>query len=283
MEIRFTKMHGIGNDYLYFDGINQEVPVDKDFIAKITHRHKGVGADGIIVILPSDIYDFKMRMFNIDGSEAMMCGNGVRCFAKFCYDKKLTDKKVIDVETKSGLRTVHLLFEGENVVGARVDMQEPILETEKIPVLFPKETMIDETMIVDNKKFQVTAISMGNPHAVIFVDDLNFDLSRIGPHFEKNPLFPESVNTEFVHVINKNYVKMRVWERGSGETQACGTGACAVMVATHLLGKTSGKVTVGLLGGNLEIEYVDGRIWMEGEAVTICDGIYKYEKEKVEC
>lgn len=283
MKLHFTKMHAIGNDYIYFDGINQEVPVDKEFISTISDRHKGVGGDGIIVILPSDKYDFRMRMFNIDGSEAMMCGNGIRCFAKFCYDHRLTDKKILSVETKAGLRIVHLLFSNGEVVGARVDMQEPILTAKEVPVIFSKEKMINELMIVDNRKFYVTAVSMGNPHAVIFVDDLNFDIERIGPHFEHHPLFPESVNTEFVQVINKHYVKMRVWERGSGETQACGTGACAVMVAAYLLEKTANQVMVGLEGGKLDIEYVDGHVWMEGEAVNVFEGIYTYEKEKEEC
>ena len=236
MELHFTKMEGIGNDYIYVDGIHQEVPMDAEFISRISNRHFGIGGDGMIVILKSDQYDFKMRMFNLDGSEGMMCGNGIRCFAKFCYDHHLTDKKVLNIETKAGLRIVELIFDGDEVVGAKVDMQEPILNCKDIPVIFDQEKMINEKVMIGDQEYALTAVSMGNPHVITYVDSLDFDIETIGKQFEHHQIFPESVNTEFVEVINDHYLKMRVWERGSGETMACGTGACAVMYASYLNG-----------------------------------------------
>ena len=273
MQLHFTKMEGLGNDYIYFDGINQKIPMDKEFITKISDRHFGIGSDGMIVILPSDKYDFKMRMFNLDGSEAMMCGNGIRCFAKFIYDHRLSDKKVLNIETKSGLRIVELLFKDDKCVGAKVNMGKPILTCKEIPCIYDKERMINEAMIVDGHKYHLTTISMGNPHTVIFVDDLKtLDLTVLGPKFEHHELFPESVNTEFVQVVNEQYIKMRVWERGSGETMACGTGACASMYASYLNGYTKDKVIVELLGGCLEIEYFNGIIMMSGPAANVFEG-----------
>lgn len=273
MKLTFTKMEGIGNDYIYIDSIHQHVPLDKEFISKISNRHFGIGSDGVIVVLPSQNYDFTMRMFNQDGSEAMMCGNGIRCFAKFCYDQKLTDKRTLIIETRSGLRQVDLLFKGEEVVGARVDMGIPVLKTKQIPCIFDKEEMIDEEIIIEDITFHLTAISMGNPHVIQFVDVLDIDLEKMGLLFEHHPMFPNSVNTEFVQVINDEYVKMRVWERGSGETLACGTGACAVMLASYINGYTKNKVTVELLGGCLFIEYLDNHIYMEGPATTVFQGV----------
>lgn len=275
MELNFTKMEGIGNDYIYIDGIHQDVPLDKEFIKKISDRHFGIGGDGMIVILKSDQYDFKMRMFNIDGSESKMCGNGIRCFAKFCYDHHLTNKKVLNIETKAGVRIVELIFDGDEVVGARVDMQEPVIECQKIPVLFDKDKMINEPVYIGQKEYRLTAISMGNPHVVTYVDSLNFDIKKIGKVFEQHRMFPRSVNTEFVEVINDCHLKMRVWERGSGETMACGTGACAVMYASYLNGYCKEKTTVELLGGNLDIEYKDGHIFMTGAATTVFEGKIK--------
>lgn len=273
MQLHFTKMEGIGNDYIYFDGINQEIPMDKEFIMKISDRHFGIGSDGMIVILPSDQYDFKMRMFNLDGSEAMMCGNGIRCFAKFIYDHKLSDKHVLKIETKSGLRTVELLFDGDECIGAKVNMGKPVLTCQDIPCTYAKGKMIDEPVEIGGREYRLTTISMGNPHTVTFVSDLDtLDLKTIGPKFEHHQLFPASVNTEFVQIINKSYVKMRVWERGSGETMACGTGACAVMYACYLNHYTDSKVTVELLGGCLEIEYVDETIMMSGPAANVFNG-----------
>lgn len=273
MQLHFTKMEGLGNDYIYFDGINQEIPMDKEFITKISDRHFGIGSDGMIVILPSDKYDFKMRMFNLDGSEAMMCGNGIRCFSKFIYDHQLSDKHVLKIETKSGLRIVELLFKDDKCVGAKVDMGKPILTCKDIPCTYDSETMINEVVTIGDHDYPLTTISMGNPHTVTFVDDLEtLDLEKIGPVFEHHELFPESVNTEFVKVVNDHYVKMRVWERGSGETMACGTGACAVMYASYLNNYTKDKVTVELLGGCLEIEYINGTIMMSGSAVNVFEG-----------
>lgn len=273
MQLHFTKMEGLGNDYIYFDGINQKIPMDKDFITKLSDRHFGIGSDGMIVILPSDQYDFKMRMFNLDGSEAMMCGNGIRCFAKFIYDHKLSDKHVLEIETKSGLRVVELQFEDSKCIGAKVNMGKPILTCKDIPCTYDQETMIDETVMIDDQNYRLTTISMGNPHTVTFVDDLeSLDLAVLGPKFEHHELFPESVNTEFVQVVNDHYVKMRVWERGSGETMACGTGACAVMYACYLNNYTTNKVTVELLGGCLEIAYEEETIMMTGPAVSVFEG-----------
>lgn len=275
MELVFTKMHGIGNDYIYFDGIHQEIPLVPAFIEKISQRHTGVGSDGIIVAVKADNGDdIRMRMFNSDGSEAMMCGNGIRCFAKFCYENHLVDKKELRVQTKAGTRLVYLLFEGHEIVGARVNMSAPILDTAKIPVLWEKETMVNETITVGGKDYAMTAVSMGNPHGVVFVDSLDFDIEKIGPLFEKHELFPESINTEFVEIVRPDYVKMRVWERGSGETMACGTGACAVMYASHLVKNTETKVTVELLGGLLDISYDGKEIWMTGEASNVFKGTY---------
>ncbi|RHM61670.1 diaminopimelate epimerase [Coprobacillus sp. AF33-1AC] len=276
LELSFTKMEGIGNDYIYVDGINQDVPMNPEFIKKISDRHFGIGSDGMIVILPSDKYDFKMRMFNLDGSEGMMCGNGIRCFAKFCYDHHLTEKTYLQIETKSGLRTVELIFEDNQVVGAKVDMQEPITTCKEIPVLFNQDKMINQPVDIQGKTYHLTAISMGNPHVITYVDDLtHLPLEKVGPVFEHHPMFPESVNTEFVEVVNDHYLKMRVWERGSGETMACGTGACAVMYASYLNGYCQSKATVELLGGCLEIEYRDGHIFMSGPATTVFEGKIK--------
>ena len=268
----FTKMEGIGNDYIYVDGIHQEVPMDAEFISRISNRHFGIGGDGMIVILKSDQYDFKMRMFNLDGSEGMMCGNGIRCFAKFCYDHHLTDKKVLNIETKAGLRIVELIFDGDEVVGAKVDMQEPILNCKDIPVIFDQEKMINEKVMIGDQEYALTAVSMGNPHVITYVDSLDFDIETIGKQFEHHQIFPESVNTEFVEVINDHYLKMRVWERGSGETMACGTGACAVMYASYLNGYCKEKATVELLGGKLDIELQEGHIFMTGPATTVFEG-----------
>ena len=277
MELHFTKMEGIGNDYIYIDGIHQQVPLDTAFIQKISDRHFGIGGDGLIVILKSEKYDFKMRMFNLDGSEGMMCGNGIRCFAKFCYDNHLTDKKVLKIETKAGLRIVELIFEGDEVVGAKVDMQEPIIQCSQIPVRYEKETMINESIYIGQKEYRLTAISMGNPHVVTYVDSLHFDIEKIGKIFENHPMFPQSVNTEFVEVVNDHYLKMRVWERGSGETMACGTGACAVMYASYLNGYCKEKTTVELLGGKLEIVLKDRHIFMTGPATTVFKGVIRIQ------
>lgn len=270
--LKFTKMEGIGNDYVYFDGIHQNVPTSKTFISRISDRHFGIGSDGMIVILPSENYDFKMRMFNLDGSEGKMCGNGIRCFAKFVYDHHLTDQTYLEIETLAGVKKVWLTVEDNQVKSVKVDMGEPSLKVKDIPCLFEKEEMINEPILIGQQVYRLTSVSMGNPHTITYVDHLNFDIEKIGPLFEKNPLFPESVNTEFVEVVDRQHLKMRVWERGSGETMACGTGACAVMYASYVNGLCDDHVEVSLLGGNLEISYQDGRIWMSGPAKSVFEG-----------
>lgn len=275
--LKFTKMEGIGNDYIYIDGISQDVPMNVEFIQRISNRHYGIGSDGLIVILESEHYDFKMRMFNLDGSEAKMCGNGIRCFAKFVYDHHLTHQTYLEIETLGGVKKVWLTVSDEKVVSVKVDMGVPILKTQDIPCLFDKEEMIQEPINIDDCILEVTAVSMGNPHAVIYVNDLDYDIKNIGEKIEKLPMFPESVNTEFVEVINRQYLKMRVWERGSGETMACGTGACAVMYASYINGLCENKVQVELLGGILDISYEQGHIFMCGPARTVFEGIIDEE------
>lgn len=278
--LRFTKMEGIGNDYIYMDGIHQDVPMNPEFIKNISDRHFGIGSDGLIVILESENYDFKMRMFNLDGSEGKMCGNGIRCFAKFVYDHHLTKKTYLEIETLGGVKKVWLDENDGKIQSVKVDMGMPILKTKDIPCLFDKEEMIREPVEVHGQTYELTSVSMGNPHTVTYVDHLDFDIQAIGPYFEKLPIFPESVNTEFVEVVNRHYLKMRVWERGSGETLACGTGACAVMYASYVNGLCEDKVQVELRGGILEISYQDGHIFMTGPATTVFEGMIEEEELK---
>lgn len=276
--LEFTKMEGIGNDYIYIDGIHQQVPMHSTFIQNISAFHTGIGSDGMIVILSSDKADFMMRIFNRDGSEAKMCGNGIRCFAKFVYDHRLTNQTFFTIETLGGIKKVWLNVENNEVVSVKVDMGVPVLKTEDIPCVFDKKTMINETVNVHHHDYQLTAISMGNPHVVMFVDDMDFPIREIGPVFEHHEMFPEGVNTEFVQVIDRHHIKMRVWERGSEETMACGTGACASMYASYLNGYCDSHVEVELLGGVLDIEYVDDRIYMTGPAQTVFEGKLKEEE-----
>lgn len=276
--LKFTKMEGIGNDYIYFDGINQNVPLNIEFIQKISNRNYGIGSDGMIVILNSDVADFKMRMFNLDGSEGQMCGNGIRCFAKYVYEHKMTDKTYLEIETLAGIKSVWLNVEEGKVVSVKVDMGEPITKCEDIPCLFSKEEMINEDIEVNGRQYSMTSVSMGNPHAVLFVDDLNFDISVLGRQLERHPLFPESVNSEFVVVIDDSHLKMRVWERGSGETLACGTGACASFYASYLNGYCGDHVQISLKGGTLDIELKDGHIYMSGPARTSFEGYINEEE-----
>lgn len=275
--MNFTKMHGIGNDYLYIncmDGIDFD-PVQVSI--KLSDRHFGVGSDGIILICPSDCADFKMRIFNADGSEAKMCGNGIRCFSKYVYAKGLTDKTEIKIDTLSGIKTAWLTVENGDVTAVRVNMGSPILKPALIPVDFDGESMVNQPLSVDGQSWNVTCISMGNPHCVTFVDDVDgMDLEKIGPSFENHKAFPDRVNTEFVKPINSNTVQMRVWERGSGETWACGTGACAVATASILNDVVSGNtVNVKLRGGDLIIEWnrEENVIYMTGPATFVFDGV----------
>lgn len=272
--MKFTKMHGIGNDYIYVNGMSEDVCYDEEYIQKISDRHTGIGSDGMIVILDSEHCDFKMRMFNKDGSEGKMCGNGIRCFAKFVYDQGLTNKDQITVETLGGNKIVYLHIVNGEVISAKVDMGQPIFECAKIPVAVEHMQMIDAPLTIHDHTYQVTCLSMGNPHCVIFVNDvMSLDLDKIGPYFEHSHYFPESVNTEFVEMIDEDTIRMRVWERGSKETQACGTGACASAVAAMLLSPCKRKLTVQLLGGELEIEWAeDNHVYMSGPAVSVYHG-----------
>ena len=272
--LEFTKMQGLGNDYIYIDATKIRIKNPSMLAKYMSDRHFGVGADGLILILPSSKADFSMRMFNADGSEAEMCGNGIRCVAKFVYDKCLTDKKIITVDTKAGIKTLTLNVVGKYVDTVKVDMGIPKYESECIPVI--SNTKIAKNLKIEilDKIFDVTCVSMGNPHTVIFVDDVDsFDVKKYGELIEKNEMFSQRTNVEFVEIKDNLNIKMRVWERGTGETLACGTGACASVVACVLNGLTSRNVRVQLLGGNLDILYNDNNhVYMTGPAKTVFEG-----------
>ena len=274
--MKFTKMHGCGNDYVYVNCFEETID-DPGKVAKfVSDRHFGIGSDGMICICPSDKADFRMAMYNSDGSEGAMCGNGVRCIAKYVYDNGLTDKTTITIETKGGIKELKLTVEDEKVTWVRVDMEAPVMEASRIPAIYDNlDEIIDQPVIVDGKAYKITCVSMGNPHGVVFVDSVdNLDLEKIGPKFENHPMFPDRVNTEFIEVIDENTLKMRVWERGAGETLACGTGACASAYAAYLTHRTGNKVLVHLTGGDLQIEYDEEKntIYMTGPAVKVFDG-----------
>lgn len=271
----FIKMHGIGNDYIYVNDLDERITNPEAVSLFVSDRHFGIGSDGLILIRPSNRADFMMRMYNADGSQGAMCGNGIRCFSKFVYDEGLTVKETLTVETKSGIKTIELKKEDDEVTGARVAMEKPILKTKDIPMVWAEEECINQLLQVNGENYQVTAVSMGNPHIVTFVKNTEeIDIEKIGPYFEHHEAFPEQVNTEFIRVIDNKTIEMRVWERGSGETLACGTGACAAVVAAHLNGYTDRKVTVKLLGGDLAIEWEEetGIIYMSGSATTVYKG-----------
>ena len=273
--IKFTKMHGLGNDYVYIDAINQKIENESSLAKFVSNRHFGIGSDGLILICKSDIADFQMRMFNSDGSEAEMCGNGIRCVGKFVYDKGLTDKTTVKIETLAGIKTLVLNTKDRKVETARVDMGEPILEAEKIPVISKEQPVKNLELEVENKKFKFTCVSMGNPHAITIVENTKeFDVEKYGKILEVDKAFPKKANIEFAQIIDKEKIKMRVWERGAGETLACGTGACATAVACNLNGLTDRKVNIELLGGTLNIEWneKDNHVYMTGPAVTVFDG-----------
>ena len=275
--MKFTKMQGCGNDYVYVDCM-KELPEDIPGLARrISDRHFGVGSDGLILIRPSEKADFFMDMYNSDGSGAQMCGNGIRCVAKFVYDKGLTNKKKLLIETLGGIKELELATEDGKVAFVTVNMGSPILNPSLIPVVSDKDRVINEPIIVDGKEYRMTCVSMGNPHAVVFVSDTkDLPLEKLGPLFEHHAAFPERVNTEFIHVIDRRRIDMRVWERGSGETLACGTGACASVVASYLNGYTEPEVTVALLGGELKVRYdvAENLVYMTGPAVTVFEGDY---------
>ena len=274
--LQFTKMHGLGNDYVYMDAINQKIENRSELAKFVSNRHFGIGSDGLILICPSEKADFRMQMFNQDGSEAEMCGNGIRCVGKFVYDKGLTNKETITVETLAGIKTLVMTAKNGKIETARVDMGEPILEPEKIPVISKENPVKNLKLNEVDKEFNFTCVSMGNPHAVTFIkEDVNkFDICKYGAKLEVNEAFPKKANIEFINVIDDKTLKMRVWERGAGETLACGTGACASTVAAILNGYTSREVTVHLLGGDLKIKWDenDNHVYMTGPATTVFEG-----------
>ena len=276
--IKFIKMQGLGNDYVYIDAINQKIENESSLAQFVSNRHFGIGSDGLILICKSDIADFKMRMFNSDGSEAEMCGNGIRCVGKFVYDNKLTTKTNLKIETLAGIKTLILNTKDDKVETVKVDMGEPILEPKEIPVISKENPVKNLKLTVNEKEFKFSCVSMGNPHAITVIDDIqNFDVEKYGKEVEINKVFPNKTNVEFIQLIDKNNIKMRVWERGAGETLACGTGACASVVACVLNELTSRKVNVELLGGTLKIEWneEDNHIYMTGPAVTVFEGNFE--------
>ena len=278
--MKFTKMHGIGNDYVYISTFDQQVNAPHELAVRLSDRHCGVGADGLILVTPSSVADVGMRMFNSDGSESEMCGNGIRCVGKFAYDNGLCTKTTMTVDTLAGIKTLNLHVEGGKVRTVRVDMGEPELKPALIPLAGhdSEETFINRDIEAGGRTWRMTAVSMGNPHAVIFLDgstDLDaMNLEAVGPKFEHHPMFPQRTNTEFVELIDRSTLRMRVWERGSGETMACGTGACAVAVAAVLNGLCDRDVRVHLLRGSLDIEWSqsNNHVFMTGEAVTVFIG-----------
>ena len=273
--MKFTKMQGLGNDYVYVNCFKETIENPPEMAKKVSNRNFGIGSDGLIMINPSDVADFEMEMYNADGSRSEMCGNGIRCVGKYVYDYGLTEKEHISVETLAGIKYLDLTVEDGKVKLVKVDMGSPELVPENIPIVADGNRVIDEPINVNGTEYRMTGVSMGNPHAVVYVEDVKgLDIETIGPAFENHERFPNRVNTEFVKVLDRNTVEMRVWERGSGETMACGTGACAVAVACILNGFTEDKVTVKLLGGDLQIELDKeaDKIYMTGPAEVSFDG-----------
>lgn len=273
--LKFTKMHGAGNDYIYVNGLTQNIENASQLAINLSNRNFGIGSDGLVLILPSNTCDFRMQMFNSDGSEAEMCGNATRCVGKYVYDNKLTDKKEITLETKAGTKYITLLEGDSKARKVTVDMGEPILDPTLIPVNITQNPVLNYPLNIDGKEWKISCVSMGNPHAVIFTEGIkDFDLPVLGPKFETNPIFPRKTNTEFIEVIDRNTLNMRVWERGAGETLACGTGACAAAVAAILNGHCDRQIKIHLLGGDLDIEWRESNnhVYMTGEAVTVFEG-----------
>jgi diaminopimelate epimerase len=277
--LRFTKMHGLGNDYVYINTFDQTAPSDPAALAvAVSDRHFGIGADGLILIGPSERADARMRMFNADGSEAEMCGNGVRCVAKYVYDHGLARKDRLTIETGRGVLTLDLEIEGGQVRRVRVDMGAPILRSLDIPTTLPGDPPIEVPVHIEGRELRLTAVSMGNPHAVVYVADVaSFPVASLGPALEHHPAFPKRVNTHFVTVLGPSEVQMRTWERGSGETLACGTGACAVVVAGVLTGRTGRRLLAHLPGGDLELEWPSNEtpVLMTGPAVEVFSGVWE--------
>ncbi len=276
--MKFTKMHGIGNDYIYINGFEEQVADPSTLAIQMSDRHFGVGSDGLVLIMPSERADFRMRMFNSDGSESEMCGNATRCIGKYVYDKGLTDKTEVSLETLAGVKYLTLHLTDGMVERVRVDMGEPVLTPQLIPVDYTGDgEFVDKIISVGGEEYAVTCVSMGNPHAVTYMDDLkDLEIEKIGPKFENHSIFPKRTNTEFVQVISRSVLRMRVWERGAGETLACGTGACAVLVASVLNGLADRTATVQLLGGDLQISWdeADNHVYMTGPATTVFEGVW---------
>ena len=275
--IEFTKMHGTGNDYIYVHVNSQEQVISDPaaFSRQVSDRHFGIGSDGLVLIQPSTVADFLMDIYNSDGSQAQMCGNAIRCVAKYVYERGLTAKKTLKIETMSGVKTLALDVHGGEVVSVTVNMGQPVFEPAKIPVRWNDTRVVEEPIAVAGRLYKLTCLSMGNPHAVTFVDNVEaLDLPRLGPSFENHSLFPERINTEFIQVLDRKNLQMRVWERGSGETLACGTGACAALAAAVVTGRSDRSAIVHLKGGNLEIEWdeTSNDILMTGPAAFVFDG-----------
>lgn len=275
MKLNFTKMHGCGNDYIYFNCFEQSIDNPEELSVRLSDRHFGIGGDGIILICPSDVADARMRMFNADGSEGKMCGNGTRCIGKFMYDNGMVSKPEMTLETLSGIKLLKFQIEDGKVANVTVDMGAAILNPAEIPTRFEGEQAVSVPLEANGETYSVTCVSMGNPHCVLFLDEVDsLDLEKIGPAFENHPMFPERTNTEFVRVIDDHTLQMRVWERGSGETWACGTGACAVAVAAVLNGicKKNEDILIHLRGGDLTIRYTDEAVFLTGSATKVFEG-----------
>ena len=276
--MKFTKMHGCGNDYIYVDGAREIIPAERksEVVKFLSDRHFGIGGDGVIFINPSDVADFEMEMYNMDGSRSEMCGNGIRCVGKYVYDHGLTRKTSLSIVSCGKIKYLELTVEEGRVTKVRVNMGSPVLEATEIPVVAKQSPVVDTPITVDGREYRMTCVSMGNPHAIVYVDEMIDDetMAKIGPLFEHHERFPRRVNTEFVKVLDRERVQMRVWERGTGETLACGTGACAVTVASILNGLTEDGITVELLGGNLEIfwDRKENVVYITGPAKTVFEG-----------
>lgn len=271
--INFTKMHGAGNDYIYVNCLEKKLENINETAKRISDRHFGIGSDGLVLICPSDIADFRMDMYNSDGTQAEMCGNASRCVGKFVYDRGLTDKTSLTLETLAGIKKLKLNIKDNKVESVCVNMGEPNLSPKSIPINSELDIFVRQPVIIDGISYFVTGVSMGNPHAVVFVDDVDkIDIQTLGPKFENNSLFPKRINTEFAQIIDRKTIKMRVWERGAGETLACGTGACATLVAAVLSDLTDNEAQLQLLGGNLNIIW-DKNVYMTGPAEFVFDGI----------
>lgn len=276
MNITFTKMHGCGNDYIYINCLENMIENPEGLSRLVSDRHFGIGGDGVVLICPSDIADAKMRMFNADGSEGKMCGNAIRCVAKYLYDHQIVPKNTMNIDTLSGVKIIQVFADNNKMTSATVDMGKPNLDPSALPTLIDQtESIVNMPFTIENENYHITTVSMGNPHCVIITENIqSINLPIVGPTFEFNPVFPESVNTEFIEIVSRTSINMRVWERGSGETLACGTGACAAVVAAVLNGHCDfdTDIEVNLLGGKLIIKYSDHGVFMTGPATTVFKG-----------